>query len=141
MHRLEAEPEGRRIVQRLHDLPRSARQHFCAAVCEAALRRARLTTPVLVNALPDIRSGRTSKSRQAAVASIVHDLDVTAWDLQDENDAQYEAAFQRARAAAAVEQALITSEAAAVETAYEAHHAGLTLTDIANLLDKLTPQP
>jgi len=44
-------------------------------------------------------------------------------------------AFQRARAAAAIEQALRASDTAALETAYGAYHAGLALTDIAGLLD------
>ena len=135
MHQLEAEPEGRHIAQRLRGLPTSARRHFCAAVCEAALRQVDLAIPALDDALPDVRSVTATQLRRAAVASVVHELDVAAWDLADRNDPQYGPAFQRARAAAAVEHALGTSETAALETAYEAYHAGLALTDIADLLD------
>jgi hypothetical protein len=135
VHQLETEPEGRHLAQRLRGLPNSARRQFCAAVCESALLRVDLAIPALVDALPDVRSGTATEARRAAVASVVHELDVAAWDLADRDDPQYGPAFQRARAAAAVEEALRTSDTAALETAYEAFHAGLALTDIAGLLD------
>ena len=88
-----------------------------------------------MNALVDIRSGVVSESRRLAVTATVADLDEAAWDLADRNDQRYSAAFQRARAVAAVSEALGAGDNALVETVYEAHHAGLGLAEIAELLD------
>lgn len=138
MHQLETEPEGRHIAQRLRDLPEPARRQFCAVVCETALRQVDLAKSMLVDALSDLRSGTGTEPRREAVAAIVHELDGTAWDLADREDPQHLPAFQRARAAAAVEQALRPSDTAALETAYEAYHAGLALAEIVSMLDALS---
>ena len=61
-------------------------------------------------------------------------IDVIAWNLAEGEREAYQAAFQRARAAAAVEQAFEESETAALDVVYEAHHAGLNLLDIGRLL-------
>ena len=140
MHLLEREPAGRLIAYPLRGLPEPTRRHFCAAVCEATLGRVELAIPALIEALSEFRSGTVTAQRRAAVAAVVHELDVAAGDLADRDDAGYESAFRRARAAAAIEQALGTSGTAALETAYEAHHAGLALADILGLLERFASQ-
>ena len=94
-----------------------------------------------MNALGDIRSGVGSESRRLAVTAMVNDLDEAAWDLADRDDQRHPAAFRRARAVAAVNEALGAGDNALLETVYEAYHAGLGLAEIAELLDSLTLPP
>jgi len=140
-HRLETTPEERHLAHRLGALSNDARREFSAAVCAAALRRAEFADAALTSALADIRSGVGSESRRLALAAIVNDLDEAAWDLADRDDQRYPAAFQRARAVSAVYEALGAGDNALFETVYEAHHAGLGLAEIAELLDSLTLPP
>jgi hypothetical protein len=141
VHRLETTPEGRRLAHRLGALSNDARLEFTAAVCEATLVRADVADAAPMDALVDIRSGVASESLRLAVTAIGNDLDEAAWDLADRDDRRYPAAFRRARAVAAVNEALGAGDDALLETVYEAHQAGLSLREIAQLLDSLTPPP
>ena len=138
MYRLETDPVGQSVARRLRAVPESTRRVFCAAACEAALSRAGVTHPVLHGAVEELKSGHVSKSRRDAVAALVHELDVVAWDLAGEGGEAYSTAFRRARAAAAIEQATGEPSVAAWETAYETHHAGLALAEIERLLVDLS---
>ncbi|MBQ1027939.1 hypothetical protein [Micromonospora sp. C95] len=134
MYRLETDPVGHSIAKQLREVPEPTRRIFCAEVCNAALSRADVTHPALREAVDEIRSGHVAKFRRDAVGAIVHELDVVAWDLADEGGEAYLTAFRHARAAAAVEQGIGEPSVAAWETAYEAHHAGLALAEVKQLL-------
>ena len=133
--------EERHLAHRLGALSNDARRAFSGAVCAAALRRAEVADAPVVDALADVRSGVGTASRRLAVSAIMNDLDEVAWDLSDRDDHRYSAAFQRARAVAAVYEALGGGDNALFETVYEAHHAGLALAEIADLLDQLRQPP
>jgi hypothetical protein len=119
---------------------------FTAAACAAALGRAGVEHPVLTEAIRALERGEAADELRAAVGAVVHELDQVAWNLGDligddrqrtRAAAEYGEAFQKARAAAAVDQAFAEPLEAAMESAYEAHHAGLTIDELQHLLTEL----
>ena len=103
-----------------------------AGVARFAVERTRIADPRLdaaLTALADAQYGNTAE--QAGVEQLVDELDVIAWDIQDEAESEasapnevYVTAFRRARAASSVRFALAPNAlAAALEATYEAHAA------------------
>jgi hypothetical protein len=105
-------------------------RRIAVKVAEAALAAVPLDEPELAPALADLAVGRWGGDGVQAATTLTDRLDNLAWDIQDEMEegaaaqAEYLAAFRRARAVSAVAFALHADPRnAALEAAYEAEAA------------------
>jgi len=138
-------PELVRLLQRTE---RKQLRAVRAAICDAAIRRASLDDPVILEALGVLNgSDAASATLRCVAAARVEQLDSDYFDLQDAaNDGratqdEVRHAFNRARAAAAVSFA-ISGEGADItcETVYEAAATADDFAEIDDLVDAVLYQ-
>ena len=119
------------LVEYLERLPEPRLRTVAEAVVIAALRAAGLSEVRVERALEALRARAYGDSEQrASVEALADELDEAAWAVQERmdagepNEAEYSAAFRRARAAASLWFALDSDPlAAALEASYEAQAA------------------
>ena len=119
------------LADRVRELDDQALRRAATAVCELAAERRPVEDPRFAAALTAVREQRLADAGiRHDVEALVDELDRVQFDLRDAfeagtaTDADYEAAFERARAAHALFFALDEDpRAAALESAYEAHAA------------------
>jgi len=120
---------ARDLAARVRAADATRQRAYARAAVYAALAGHELDDPRLAAALAALDAGRIGDTpERAAVGRFVEELDELAWDERDRGAAEeYVRAFQRARAAGAVEAALAGDSATAADEA--AYQAGAALED------------
>jgi hypothetical protein len=133
---------GAELARRLLGATEQHQRDVAIAAAVAAVRAARLSRPLLDDAMDDLVRRRYGGARREQVESLELELDERAWTIQSELDSgggnatEYENAFRRARAAGAAKMALDANPRTAVaEAVYEAAHAVDSRERFAQLLD------
>ncbi|UOZ07870.1 hypothetical protein [Amycolatopsis sp. WQ 127309] len=115
------------VAGRLVSMSPTARRDLVVEVCRLAVDRADLTDPLIDVALA--AKGSSTPAARREIQALTERLDEQAWDIQDQVDAgaaaaeDYDRAFRRARAAAAVGFAAGESLESAYDALYEAYYA------------------
>jgi hypothetical protein len=135
---------GAELASRLLGATEQLQRDVAIAAAVAAMRAARLSRPLLDEAMDDLVRRRYGGARRDQVKTLELELDERAWTIQSELDnggddgdsAEYENAFRRARAAGAVKMALDADPRTAMaEAVYEGAHAVDSRERFAQLLD------
>ena len=133
---------GAELASRLLGATEQLQRDVAIAAAVAAVRAARLSRPLLDEAMDDLVSRRYGSARRDRVKTLELELDERAWTIQSELEdgggdaAEYDNAFRRARAAGAVKMALDLSPRTAVaEAVYEGAQAVDSRDRFSQLLD------
>ena len=121
---------GAELASRLLSATEQQQRDAAIASAVAAVRSARLSKPLLEETMDDLVHDRYGGPMRDEVERLERQLDERAWTLQEQIGSggamrtEYEEAFRRARAAAAMKLALDADARTAVsETVFEATHA------------------
>lgn len=121
---------GAELAGRVLSATEQHQRDLAVAAAVAAVRAARLSKPLLEETVDDLVNQRYGGPLRDEVERLELDLDERAWTLQDQiasgaaKRSEYDEAFRRARAAAAMKMALDTNARTAVsEAVFEASHA------------------
>ena len=133
---------GAELAARLLSAPEQLQRDVAIAAAVASMRAARLSRPLLDEAIDDLVRRRYAGAWRDRVEALELELDERAWTIQSEREdpggdaTEYESACRRARAAGAVKMALDTNPRTAVaEAVYEGAHAVDSRERFAQLLD------
>lgn len=125
-----AELVGVELAGRVHAADPQQHRNAAISAATAATRATSLEDPLLEEGFDDLLQEKYSPGMRSAITAVEEWLDEQAWNLQDRadtetaTDADYHAAFRRARTAGAVKTCFDADpRTAANETIYEAAHA------------------
>ncbi len=135
------------LVARITGASPQQQRRIAVEAASLAVTAVGLHNPATEHALRVLRAGGLDSQVRQAVEQLVEQLDETAWDLQEQAEggraeqAAYQQAFQRARAASSLAFALADDpQAAALEGVYEAEAATTDLAQVTRIVADIAPE-